>query len=129
MNEILDLQHMMDNALIDVKKRKGIAIDDILWDDLLKSIISATAMQMQVELNITTGIPKMLGFILTEVTLIRFNSINAEGFQSKGQDGYSFSKFDIDDFAAFRSTMKVWLDLNDMVDPMNAKVTFIGGDC
>lgn len=111
----------------DVRTRIGLDTTDTQYDTLLTSLQSSVQGQFLIETGLD-AVPTKLEFIITEVMLVKFNIMRAEGFQSKGQDGYSFSRFSADDFFAFRDTISAYLDKEGFENPMNATVTFIGGD-
>ena len=119
----------VDFAVKNVKDRVGVGTTDTSFDILLTSIATSACQQFQLLLGMVETIPDELAFILTEVSLVKFNSYRAEGFQSKGQDGYSFSKFSPDDFDPYRSYISMYLNMKGLPDVMNATVTFIGGEC
>lgn len=115
-------------ALNDVRGRIGFIETDTGMDNLIRSIIKSAEAQMKLLLG-ETIIPEELKFIIVEVTLSKFNSYRAEGFQSTSQDGYSFSKFSADDFDPYKYYISLWLKKMGKDDPMDASVRFIGGIC
>lgn len=117
-----------ETALNDVRGRIGFIETDTGMDNLIRSIIKSAEAQMKLLLG-ETIIPEELEFIIVEVTLSKFNSYRAEGFQSTSQDGYSFSKFSADDFDPYKYYISLWLKKMGKDDPMDASVRFIGGIC
>lgn len=117
-----------DVVIQDVKDRIGIMASDAGMDTLISSNVKAAEAMLRLLIG-QPDIPEELSFIIVEVTLSKFNSYRAEGFQSKSQDGYSFSKFSADDFDPFKSYISMWLKSNGLTDPMDATVRFIGSDC
>lgn len=92
----------MAEFLDEVKTMLGLKKDD--QDDLLKLIIKNTTASLRVKLALKKGdgIPEELGYIVTEVSIRRFNRLNNEGMSNYSQEGESitYQSTDFDDFAA-----------------------------
>ncbi|WP_429971284.1 phage head-tail connector protein [Fructilactobacillus sp. Tb1] len=92
----------MEDYLNDVKIMLGLKKDD--QDELLKLIIKNTTASLKVKLalNNDNNIPDSLGYIVTEVSIRRFNRLNNEGMSNYSQEGESitYQSSDFDDFAA-----------------------------
>lgn len=54
-------------------------------------------------------VPEELEYIVTEVSVIRYNRIGSEGASSHTVEGESIS-FIADDFSAYEDDIKAWLD-------------------
>lgn len=111
-----------------VKTRIGLETGVIQMDELLKGMLWSAVSEFRLMMNIEY-IPDALAFVLVEVTLVKYNSVRGEGFSSTSQDGYSWSRFDADDFFAYQSNMTRWAENNGLDDPFSASVKFIGGGC
>lgn len=110
----------------DVKDRIGVVDGDTGMDPLIRANVKTAEAQLRLLIG-EAILPEELAFIIVEVTLSKFNSYRMEGFQSKGQDGLSLSKFSADDFDPYKSYISMWLAAMGKDDPMNARVRFIGG--
>lgn len=65
-------------------------------------------------------VPKELEYILTEVSLIRFNRIGLEGISKYTQEGLT-EEFSNNDFGAYMDDIESWLDEN--TEPKRSKWT------
>lgn len=63
-------------------------------------------------------VPAELDYIVTEVTLRRYNKIGLEGITSYSQEGLT-EQFDMNDFEPFMDDINAWLDDNE--EPMKTK--------
>lgn len=92
----------MDVYLQEVKVMLGLKKDD--QDDLLNVIIKNTTASLRVKLALDKdeGIPDELTYIVTEVSIRRFNRLNNEGMSAYSQEGESitYQSTDFDDFAS-----------------------------
>lgn len=59
-----------------------------------------------------SAVPEDLEYIVTEVSIIRYNRIGSEGASSHTVEGESLS-FIEDDFKAYEADIKAWLDARD----------------
>lgn len=58
------------------------------------------------------AVPEELEYIVTEVSVIRYNRIGSEGASSHSVEGETISFID-DDFRAYDADIKAWLDSRD----------------
>ena len=86
-------------ALSDVKTLLGIEKDDEGQNELLNTIMKVTESRLMVLLG-AEEFPEKLSYIVTEVTVARFNRIGSEGLSSHTVEGESMSWSD-DDFAPY----------------------------
>lgn len=84
-------------AIKQIKILLGISDDE--QDELLKTIESLVTSQLSVLID-RTEIPPELDFVITEVSIIRYNRRKNEGMTSYSQDGESISYAD-NDFKAY----------------------------
>lgn len=75
-------------------------------DDLLYVIIKLTENRLKLLLNVE-NVPSGLEYIITEVSLSRFNRIGSEGLSSHTVEGESLS-FNDNDFDAFGDDIATW---------------------
>lgn len=94
-----------------IKKLLGIELSDRSQDDLLKTIIELTSNRLCVFCG-EEEVPKVLRYIVTEVSIVRFNRIGSEGFSSHGVEGESISWNDDSDFASFMDDITAWKQNN-----------------
>lgn len=90
-------------------------------DDKLSVIISITESRLKT-LIAQTSIPDELSYIVTEVSLMRFNRVGSEGVSSHTVEGESLS-FNDNDFDAFKDDINAWISANKSVSIR--KVRFI----
>ena len=74
--------------LEDVKELLGIAEDDKTMDTRLNIIIAATTKRLKVLLG-GLDVPDDLKYIVTDVSIMRFNRIGSEGLSSHSVEGES----------------------------------------
>ena len=91
--------------LEDVKSLLGITDTD--RDSLLNIILKMTQARLKVLLASDT-IPEALGYIVTEVTVARFNRIGSEGTASHSVAGETMS-FTDDDFTKYQDDIQAYL--------------------
>ena len=82
-----------------VKLRLDGAGDD--KDELIYELIETVKERMRVRFFAGREVPEALDYVVTEVTVARFNRIASEGMSSQTVEGESISFADIDDFAPF----------------------------
>lgn len=91
----------MADFLKEVKTMLGLKQND--QDDLLNLVIKNTIASLRVKLALkpSENIPDELGYIVTEVSIRRFNRLNNEGMSNYSQEGESitYQPTDFDDFA------------------------------
>ena len=88
----------------DVKALLGIEDED----SKLKVIITLTENRLMALLG-ADEIPKGLEYIITEVSIARFNKIGSEGVQSHSVEGESMT-FNDNDFEAYADDIQAWRD-------------------
>ena len=76
----------------------------------LQTIMDITSDRLKVKLG-TDKVPSKLSYIVTEVSIIRFNRIGSEGLSSHTVEGESQS-FSGDDFSPYESDIQAWIDEN-----------------
>ena len=76
----------------------------------LQTIMDITSDRLKVKLG-TDEVPGQLSYIVTEVSIIRFNRIGSEGLSSHTVEGESQS-FSGDDFSPYESDIQAWIDEN-----------------
>lgn len=94
--------------LKDLKILLGIPEDDASQDSKLNLILSGTRSRLKTLLG-GQDPPESLGYIITDVAVIRFNKIGSEGLSSHSVEGESLS-FSDDDFAGYREDIQTYLD-------------------
>lgn len=76
-------------------------------DDLLSLLISQAEDRLKLRLN-AEKVPDELSYVITEITIKRYNKIGSEGYSSHTVEGESMS-FDSDDFEAYESDINAYL--------------------
>lgn len=71
----------------------------------------------------TDEVPAALAYIVTEVTVLRFNRIGSEGMSSHNVEGESITYQAADDFAAFANDIEAWKEAH--AGDVSRKVRFI----
>lgn len=104
-------------VLSDVKLLLGLKTED----DKLDAIVRLTESRLKALLSVKT-IPGELEYIVTEVSIKRFNRIGSEGVQTHSVEGESMS-FNDDDFSSFSSEIQAWRD--DQANQNKGKVRFL----
>lgn len=90
-------------------------------DQKLNWILDATRARLKVLLGgIDPG--EDLNYIITEVSIIRYNRIGSEGFQSHSVEGESLA-FSDDDFSGYREDIQIWL--NNQKDAKRGRLRFL----
>lgn len=96
-------------SLQDVKTLIG--IDDNSKDDVLSLIIRNAELQLMgrfQELEVV-AIPEALEYIVTEVSIIRYNRLGSEGKSQESVEGFS-STYTNNDFMAYESAIESYLN-------------------
>lgn len=91
--------------LTEVKKLLGIS--DTELDEKLTAIISIVTARLLILLS-ATEVPANLSYIVTEVSVARFNRIGSEGTSSHSVEGESLS-WSEDDFAPYQNEIASYL--------------------
>jgi hypothetical protein len=76
----------------------------------LQTIVDITSDRLKNRLG-TDEVPSALAYIVTEVSVIRFNRIGSEGLSSHTVEGESMGWTE-DDFAAYETDIQAWIDEN-----------------
>lgn len=97
--------------LADVKTMLGISTNDTDIDSKLDLIIRLTNSRLKVLLG-GVDVPESLEYIVTEVSIIRFNKIGSEGLSAHSVEGESLS-FSDDDFAAYKDEIRAFIAESD----------------
>ena len=92
--------------LEEIKIILGIA--DNALDSQLNIIITNTTARLKMLLGVL-DVPESLNYVVTEVSVKRFNRIGSEGITSHTVEGESMS-FSDDDFAEFAGDIQAYLD-------------------
>lgn len=88
-----------------------LGIQDSSLDEKLGLIISLTSSRLKVLLG-GAEIPEELKYIVTEVSVIRFNRIGSEGLSSHDVEGESQS-FTDNDFKGYMADIQAYVDKTD----------------
>ena len=107
--------------LEDVKELLGIAEDDKTMDTRLNIIIAATTKRLKVLLG-GLDVPDDLKYIVTDVSIMRFNRIGSEGLSSHSGEGESLS-FASNDFEPYLDDIQSYL--NAQKEATKGKVRFL----
>ena len=107
--------------LEDMKELLGIAEDDNSMDTKLGIILSATKSRLKVLLG-GLDAPEDLSYIVTDVSIMRFNRIGSEGLSSHSVEGESLS-FSNNDFEPYMEDIQSYLD--SQKDAKRGKVRFL----
>ena len=107
--------------LEDVKELIGIQENDTAMDTRLGIIISATTKRLKVLLG-GLDVPDDLNYIVTDVSIMRFNRIGSEGLSSHSVDGESLS-FSNNDFEPYMDDIQSYL--NAQKEATKGKVRFL----
>ena len=105
--------------LEEIKTILGIA--DNALDSQLNIIIANTTARMKMLLG-GLDVPESLNYVITEVSVKRFNRIGSEGITSHTVEGESMS-FSDDDFAEFAGDIQAYLD--SVASAKKGKVRFL----
>lgn len=90
-----------------VKTLLGFTSEDTEQDAKLKKIIELTTARLKALIG-NVEPPEELDYIITEVTIMRFNRIGSEGLSSHSVEGESMT-FTDDDFDKFNNDIQVYL--------------------
>ena len=107
--------------LEDVKELLGIAEDDNTMDTRVNIIIAATTKRLKVLLG-GLDVPDDLKYIVTDVSIMRFNRIGSEGLSSHSVEGESLS-FSNNDFEPYMDDIQSYL--NAQQEATKGKVRFL----
>lgn len=94
----------------DIKTLLG--VEDVTGDELdrkIGTIVNATESRLKLLLGGVDAVPDGLSYIVTEVSIVRFNRIGSEGISSHSVEGESIS-FATDDFAGYKDDIQSYLN-------------------
>ena len=94
--------------LDDLKLLLGIAAADTSKDQLVNRIINYKMSRLRLVLGDEEP-PASMDYIITEVSVIRFNRIGSEGMSSQSVDGETMT-FSDSDFDGYRDEIQAFLD-------------------
>lgn len=94
--------------LDDLKLLLGIAAEDTSQDERLSWIINSTRSRLRLLLGDVEP-PESMDYIITEVSVIRFNRIGSEGMSSQSVDGETMT-FGDSDFDGYKDEIQAFLD-------------------
>ncbi len=75
-------------------------------DNIISTIVNITTQRLQVLLG-TSEVPDKLSYIITEVSIARFNRVGSEGVSSHSVEGESLS-FNDNDFEAYQDDIEAY---------------------
>lgn len=107
--------------LEELKLLLGIEKVDTSQDEKLNLIIDSVTARLKVLLE-GLDVPESLKYIITEVSVIRFNKIGSEGLSSHSVEGETMS-FTDNDFAGYMDEIEAFL--NSQKEAKKGKVRFI----
>ncbi len=94
--------------LSDLKMMLGIDASDTSLDDKLNWILTATRSRLRLLLGDVEP-PESMNYIITEVSVIRFNRIGSEGMKSQSVEGETLN-FDDNDFSGYMNEIQAYID-------------------
>ncbi len=94
--------------LDDLKLLLGITTADTSQDERLGWIINSTRSRLKLLLG-DVDPPDSMNYIITEVSVIRFNRIGSEGMSSQSVDGETIT-FSDGDFDGYKDEIQAFLD-------------------
>jgi len=102
-----------------------LGLTDDTQDSLITAIMDLTESRLKNLLGGVGAIPEALSYIVTEVSIRRFNRVGSEGLQSHSVEGETMTWPD-DDFKPFMDDIQAWLDENqDDASTNRGRVRFI----
>lgn len=90
----------------------------------LDAIVDITEARLCVRLNAAV-VPDELSYIVTEVSIIRFNRIGSEGVSSHGVQGETMQWNSDDDFKPYEEDIQAWLDAQEEPTTDRGRLRFI----
>lgn len=97
----------MVTALDEVKTLLNIS--DTEQDGVINIIIRNVEMRLNGLLEAET-VPEALAYIITEVSVARFNRLGSEGMKSDSVEGYSVAYATVDDFTPYMGDIAAYTD-------------------
>jgi hypothetical protein len=110
-------------STLDIKRLLGLA-DAPDRDEDIELIASLVSSQLKIRLGVTTDVPPELDYIVTEVSVIRFNRLSSEGMTAEQKEGYSASFSSGNLFADYAADIQNYLDQT-AATPDERKLRFI----
>lgn len=101
-----------------------LGLTDDSQDALLQTILGLTESRLKILLGNVFDIPESLSYILTEVSIRRFNRIGSEGLSSHTVEGETMAWPD-DDFAPYDSDIQAYLDAQDDPSTNKGRIRFL----
>ena len=89
----------MDTVGVVAKVKTLLGVYDTLQDIALTTIVDNTMARLKLLVGLPT-VPAELGYIATEVSIIRFNRLGSEGYRSDSLDGHAIT-FNDNDFSGY----------------------------
>lgn len=108
-------------AIEDIKILLGKSLDDSSLDETIEVIESGVTSRLKNIIGMDS-VPDELGYIVTEVSIARFNRIGSEGLTSHSVDGETMN-FSDNDFAPYMEEIDKYLERQKNVS--TGKVRFI----
>ena len=119
---------MIDNAVVlaNVKLIKG--INDELQDDLLNVLIDESKARILAYINGKRAerlddLPIDLAYVLQDVTVVRFNKLNAEGALQDSEEGRSFT-WDNNYLAQHLGVLNSYHDISELDEPRRGAIYY-----
>lgn len=97
----------MDEKVILEEVKRSIEIEEDDLDEQLTDFIKRTIKQLKVRLGFIDEVPEELDYIVTDVTIKRFNRKGDEGMNSYSQEGQSINYAAL--LAEFEDDINAWL--------------------
>ena len=90
--------------------RMLLGLTDTLQDEALESIVTITTQRLLNRLyGAPTEVPAELSYIVTEVSIARFNRLGSEHLKSDSDEGHTLTWYDNDDmFLPFHAEIASW---------------------
>lgn len=104
-----------------IKKLLGIDSPDM--DEKLNAVINLTESRLKSLLGGVKTVPESLSYIITEISIVRFNRIGSEGLSSHSVEGESMNWANEDDFAPYRRDIENYIST--VGNPQKGVVRFI----
>lgn len=113
-------EEILVQVLLDFKRLLGVE-NEYSQDEKLEAILKSVYARLKVLLGMDT-VPEALLYIVTEVSVIRFNRIGSEGMSSHSVEGENISYMD-NDFSGFMAEIEAWQD--EQKETKRGRVRFI----
>ena len=110
--------------LDDILLLLGLSDPDEDMEDKIQTIIDITEQRLKTLLGGVTTIPTELEYIVTEVSIVRFNRIGSEGVTAHNVQGESMT-WSERDFAPYRDEIQAYLDAQAVPSTKAGRIRFI----